>query len=110
MFILGDDASSETAGLTLNGQIGVTSAFKGLKQLLSSAVAVAAGNTGGVADAPSVYGSKKNTTSTDREYALNVQTVNTSATATNPLSVANLNAGITRSNIAGAKTANRIFL
>lgn len=110
MFILGDDASSETAGLTLNAQIGVTSSFKGLKQLLSSAVAVAAGSTGGFADASTVYGSTRSSTVSDREYALNVQTVNTSATATNPLSVDNLNKAITRSNIAGAKTARRLFL
>src|SRR3990167_6173756 len=110
MFILGDDASSETAGLTLNGLIGVTSSFKGLKQLLSSAVAVAAGSTGGFADASSVYGSTRSSTVTDREYALNVQTVCTSATATNPLSKTNLDDARTRSNIAGAKMARKIYL
>ena len=110
MFILGDDGSTETAGLTLNALIGVTSAFKGLKQLLDSAVAVSAGSTGGFASATTVYGSTRSSTVSDREYALNVQTVNTSATALNPLSVDNLNKAITRSNIAGAKTARRLFL
>ena len=110
MFILGDDASSESTGLTLNGQVGVTSSFKGLKQLLSSAVALAAGSTGGFADASTVYGSTRSSTSTDREYALNVKTVCTSVTATNPLTTTNLNQAITESNIAGGKRANRIFL
>src|SRR3990167_2204929 len=110
MFILGDDASSETAGLTLNGLIGVTSAFKGLKQLLISAVAVATGYSGGFADTTAVYGTTRSSTVTDRAYALNVRTVNTSATATNPLSVDNLEAAETVSNIEGAKMARRIFL
>src|SRR3990167_11293818 len=110
MFILGDDASRETAGLTLNGQIGVTSAFKGLKQLLISAVAVSAGYSGGFADTTAVYGTTRSSTVTDRAYALNVRTVNTSATATNPLSVDNLEAAETVSNIEGAKMARRIFL
>src|SRR3990167_894043 len=110
MFILGDDASSETAGLTLNGLIGVTSAFKGLKQLLVSAVAVATGYDGGFADTTAVYGTTRSSTVTDREFALNVQTVNTSSTATNPLSVQNLDDAITKSNIAGAKFVRRIFL
>src|SRR3990167_1616775 len=110
MFILGDDGSAETAGLTLNGLIGVTSAFKGLKQLLSSAVAVSAGSAGGFADASAAYGSTRSSTVGDREFALNVKTTCTSATALNPLSVQNLNSAITVSNIAGGKTARRIFL
>ena len=110
MFILGDDATAETAGLTLNAQIGVTSSFKGLKQLLSSAVAVSAGTSGGFADASAAYGSTRSSTVSDREYALNCGTVCTSATAENPLSVDNLNDAITLSNIKGAKAARRIFL
>ena len=47
---------------------------------------------------------------TDRAFALNIQTVNTSSTATNPLSVQNLDDSITKSNIAGAKFSRRIFL
>lgn len=108
--ILGDDASAEATGLTLNGLVGVAGAYKGLKQLLSSAVAVTAGNTGGFADASTAYGSTRSSTVTDREYALNVNTVATSVTATSPLSVKNLNSAITRSNIKGGKMARRIFL
>ena len=37
-FILGDDGSSETTGVTLNGLVGVTDGYKGLKQQLHSAV------------------------------------------------------------------------
>lgn len=110
MFILGDDGTSETAGITLNGQIGVTSSFKGLKQLLTSAVAVADGTDGGFADTTAVYGSTRTATVGNREFALNVATVNTSSTATNTLSVQNLNSGITVSNIKGAKNAKRIYL
>ena len=110
MFILGDDASAEATGLTLNSQVGVTSSFKGLKQLLSSAVAVADGDTGGFADASTAYGSTRSSTITDREYALNVKTLCTSSSASSPLSVNNLNGAITVGNIAGAKRANRIFL
>lgn len=109
-FILGNDASSESTGITLNGLVGVTSAYKGLKQLLSSAVAVADGDSGGFADASTAYGSTRSSTSTEREYALNVQTVNTSSSAQNPLSTDNLNAAITVSNIHGGKRHNRIFL
>ncbi len=110
MFILGDDGTSETKGLTLNGQIGVTSSWKGLKQLLSSAKALSDGTDGGFADASAVYGSTRSSTVTDREFALNVQTVNTSSSTTNPLSVRNLNSAITVSNIAGAKNNSRLFL
>src|SRR3990167_6061789 len=110
MFILGDDATAETAGLTLNAQIGVTSSFKGLKQLLDSAVAVSTGYEGGFASATTVYNHTRSSTVTDREYALNVKTVNTSSTATNPLSVQNLDDAITVSNIAGAKFSRRLFL
>ncbi len=110
MFILGNDGTAETAGLTLNGQIGVTSSFLGLKQLLSSAKAVATGTDGGFADASTAYGSTRSSTVTDREFSLNIQTVNTAGNAQNPLSVQNLNSGITVSNIAGAKSAKRIWL
>lgn len=110
MFILGDDGSSETAGLTLNGQIGVTSSWKGLKQALSSAVAVADGTDGGFADASTIYGSTRSSTVTAREFSLNVKTVNTSSSVSNPLSVQNLNSCITVSNIAGAKNAQRLWL
>src|SRR3990167_3087106 len=70
MFILGDDGTSETAGLTLNGLIGVTSSFKGLKQLLSSAVAVSAGSAGGFADASAAYGSTRSSTGWRNECSL----------------------------------------
>ena len=110
MMILGDDASTETAGLTLNGLIGVTSSWKGLKQLLSSAVAVSAGTSGGFADASTVYNHTRSSTVTDREYALNCQTVCTSATATTPLSVQNIEDMITVSNNQGAKFSRRLFL
>jgi len=108
--ILGDDASSESTGITLNGKVGVSGAYKGLKQLLSSAVAVAEGSTGGFADASAAYGSTRSSTVTDREYALNVSTVATSVLATSALSTNNLNSAITRSNIKGGKTARRMFL
>lgn len=110
MFILGDDSTATTTGLTLNAQVGVTSSFKGLKQLLSSAVALADGDTGGFGDASDAYGSTRSATSTAREYKLNVQTVNTSKSTQGPLSIPNLNAAITVSNIQGGKNANRIFL
>ena len=110
MFILGDDATAETTGITLNGQVGVTDSFKGLKQLLSSNVALADGNTGGFADASTVYGQTRSSTSTDRQYKLNCQCVNTSSSTTNPLSIKNLNSAITVSNKQGAKAANRLFL
>ena len=110
MFILGDDATAESTGLTLNAQVGVTSSFKGLKQLLSSAVAVASGYSGGFADASACYNHTRSSTVTDKEYALNCKTVCTSGSASNPLSTDNFNASITVSNIAGAKRSNRIFL
>ncbi|KKN51118.1 hypothetical protein LCGC14_0625820 [marine sediment metagenome] len=109
-FILGDDASSETAGITLNGQIGVTGAYKGLKQLLSSASAVATGDSGGFADASTVYNHTRSSTVTDREFKLNVQTVNTNASATNPVSLPNLDSALTLQSIQGGKAANKIFL
>ena len=110
MFILGDDGSSEGTGLTLNGLVGVTSSYKGLKQLLSSAVAVATGFTGGFADASTVYGKTRSSTVTDREFKLNVRTVNTAGNAQNPLSKDNLNKAITVGNIEGAKQARRLYL
>lgn len=109
-FILGDDGSTESTGLTLNGKVGVTGSYKGLKQALSSAVALASGSTGGFADASTIYGATRSSTSTDREYKMNVRTVCTSSSASNPLSIDNLNAAITASNIEGGKTANRIYL
>jgi len=110
MMILGDDTSSESTGITLNGKVGVASGFKGLKQLLSSVVAVADGSTGGFADASTAYGSTRSATVTDREYALNVKTVCTDSSATSVLTVPNLNSAITVGNIAGAKQARRMFL
>jgi len=110
MMILGDDTSSEATGLTLNGKVGVASGFKGLKQLLSSAVALADGNSGGFGDASTVFGSTRSSTVGDREYKLNVKTVNTSSSAQNPLSKSNMNTAITTSNVAGGKRSNRIFL
>lgn len=109
-FILGDDASAEGTGITLNGLVGVTGAYKGLKQLLSSAVAVSTGFTGGFADASTAYGSQRSSTVTDREYKLNVRTVCTAGNAQNPLSVDNLNKAITVGNIEGAKNARRMYL
>lgn len=110
-FILGDDASAETTlGLTLNAQVGVTGSYKGLKQLLSSAVAVGSGDNAGFADASAVYGSTRSATVSAREYKLNCKTISTSQAATNPISIDNLNKAITIGNIAGAKQANRIFL
>ncbi len=108
--ILGDDSDSEGTGITINGQVGVTGAYKGLKQLLSSNVALANGDTGGFADASTAYGSTRSSDSTAREYKLNVQTVNTAANAQNPLTISNLDAAITVRNIQGGKSANSIFL
>jgi hypothetical protein len=110
-FILGDDASAETSGICyLTNTVGVSGSYKGLKQLLSSAVAVAAGYQGGFADASSVYGSTRSSTVTDREYALNCKTVVTNGSSTTPLTTDNLNAAITTVNIAVGKKTNRIFL
>jgi len=109
-FILGDDASAEATGLTLNAQVGVTGSYKGLKQLLSSAVAVADGSAGGFADASTVYGATRSSTVTDRQYKLNVNTICTSSSAQNPLSKKNLNAAITRTSIKGGKRARKIWL
>ena len=106
-FILGDDATAETAGLTLNSQIGVTGSYKGLKQLLSSAISVA---NGGFNDASTVYGQTRSATSTAKQYKLNCRCVATSLTSTSALSVDNLNKVITESNVVGGKTHNRIFL
>ncbi len=110
MFILGDDASSEGSGITQNGQVGVTDSFPGLKQLLSSAVALADGSTGGFADASTPYNVARSSTVTDRQYKLNIQTVNTAKDSQNPLTRKNLNAAITRSNIAGGKNKRRMYL
>ncbi len=109
-FILGADSDSEGTGLTLNNQVGVTGAYDGLKQLLSSAVGVSDGFTGGFADASTTYGSQRSSTSTDREYKLNVRTVCTSSGATSPLSTDNLNKAITVGNIEGAKQSRRMYL
>ena len=108
--ILGDDSDAEGTGITLNGLVGVSGAYQGLKQLLSSATAVAAGSGGGFADASAVYGSTRSSTVTDKEYALNVSCVATSVAATSALQIANLDSAITRSNIKGGKLARRMFL
>jgi hypothetical protein len=109
-FILGDDASAESTGITINGQVGVTGAYSGLKQLLDSAVAVATGDTGGFNNASASYGITRSSTVSDREYKMNVRTVNTNSSAQNPLTIKNLNKAITISNIEGGKNANRIYL
>jgi len=110
MMLLGDDASAEATGLTLNSLVGVTNGFKGLKQLLSSAAAVGDGDSSGFADASTVYGSTRSSTITDKEYMLNCKVVSTAQNATNPLSTDNLNKAITVGNINGAKRSKRIFL
>ncbi len=110
MFILGNDASAESTGITINGQVGVTDSFPGLKQILSSAVAVGSGSTGGFADASTIYGLTRSSTSTDRQFKLNVKTVNTVANSQTPLSRKNLNSAITVSNKAGGKNRRRMFL
>lgn len=110
MMILGDDTSAEATGLTITATVGVASGFKGLKQLLSSAVAVAAGSTGGFADASTAYGSTRSSTVTDREYKLNVKTVCASATATSDLRLSDMDSAMTESDIAGGKRHRRIWL
>ena len=110
MFIFGDDTTAETGRLTLNGTVGVSGSFKGLYQLLRSAVTPVSGITGGFADTTSVYGHVKSATITDRQYALNCKTVCTSDSASNPLSIPNMNAAISASEIAAGKGGNRIFL
>ena len=109
-FICGDDTSSEGTGLTETGTVGVSGAYKGLYQLMSSAVAVAAGSGGGLNDASAVYGSTRSSTVTNREFKLNVGCVATAGNATNPISVQNMDDAITISNIKGGKGHNRIFL
>ncbi len=109
-FILGDDVSSDSSGITETGTIGVSGSYKGLYQLMSSAIALADGDSGGLADASAVYGSTRSSTSTDKEYKLNVKCVATSSSAQNPITIDNLNNAITVSNIAGGKKHNRMFL
>ena len=108
--ILGDDATASTSRLTLNAQVGVTGAYKGLKQLLDSAVALDSGDDGGFANASDAYGTTRSATTTEKAYALNVKCVCTSDSALNPISMTNLNQAITISNIEGGKNANRIYL
>lgn len=109
-FICGDDTSAESTGLTETGTVGVTGSYKGLYQLMSSAVAVADGSAGGLNDASTVYGSTRSSTVTDREYKLNVNCVATAGDAQNPISVQNMDDAIVISNIKGGKSANRMFL
>ncbi len=109
-FILGNDSDNETSGITINGKIGVSGSYLGLKQLLSSAVAEATGTQGGFGDSTARYGITPSSTVTDEEYKMNVRTINTSNTTQNPLSIQNLNSAITQSNIQGGKRANRIYL
>ncbi len=109
-FILGDDGTADTSGLTLNAQVGVTGSYKGLKQQLHSEVALADGDSGGMSDATAIYGSTPSATSTDRQFKLNCRCVNTSSSAQNPLTLDNMDAAITVSNIEGGKSANRIYL
>ncbi len=96
--------------MTLNAQVGVTGAYDGLKQLLDSAVALVDGDTGGFANTSATYGTTRSATTTAKGYALNVKCVCTADDAQNPLSIQNLNAAITISNIEGGKNANRLFL
>lgn len=109
-FICGDDASSESTGLTETGTIGVSGAYKGLYQLMTSAVAVAAGSGGGLNDTTAAYGTARSATVSNRGYKLNVKCVCTSGSAQNPITVQNMDDSITVSNIAGGKAHNRIFL
>ncbi len=108
--ILGDDPTASTSRLTLNAQVGVTGAYDGLKQLLDSAVSLADGDTGGFANTSTSYLQTRSATTTAKGFALNVKCVCTADDAQNPLSIGNLNAAITISNIEGGKQANRIFL
>jgi len=109
-FILGDDASAESTGLTETGTVGVSGSYKGLYQLFSSAVAVADGSAGGLNDTTAIYGTSRHATASNRGYKLNVNCVCTAGDAQNPISVQNLDDAITVSNIKGGKGHNRIFL
>lgn len=110
MMICGDDTSSESTGLTINGTVGVTSGFKGLYQLMSSAVAMASGDSGGLNDASTIYGSTRSATSTDEEYKLNVNCVCTASNAQAEITTQLMDKAITISNIKGGKGHNRMFL
>jgi hypothetical protein len=109
-FLFGDDTTADTTGMFITATYGVSGSYKGLYQLLDSAVAVADGYAGGFASTSSSYGTARSATTTDRGYKLNCKCVCTSSSASKPLSVDNLNAAITVSNIAGAKTHNRVYL
>ena len=109
-FICGDDTSAESTGLTETGTVGVSGAYKGLYQLMTSAIAVAAGSGGGLNDTTAIYGSTRSATSTAREYKLNVNVITTAANATNPISVQNMDDAITQSNIKGGKGHKRMYL
>lgn len=109
-FILGDDTTAESTGLTETGTVGVSGSWKGLYQLMNSAVAVAAGSGGGLNDVTASYGTARHATVSNRGYKLNVKCVTTAANATNPISVQNMDDSITISNIAGGKSHNRMFL
>jgi len=109
-FICGDDTTAEGTGLTETGTVGVSGSYQGLYQLMTSAIAVAAGSSGGLNDASASYGSTRSSTVTDKEYKLNVNCVATAAAAQNPISTQNLDDAITQSNIKGGKSHNRLFL
>jgi len=109
-FICGDDTSAESTGLTETGTVGVSGSYKGLYQLMSSAVAVADGTSGGLNNADSIYGHTRSSTVTDEEYKLNVGCVCTADDAQNPISTQNMDDAITVSNIKGGKSHSRIFL
>ena len=98
-FICGDDTSAESTGLTETGTVGVSGSYKGLYQLMSSAVAVADGTSGGLNNADSIYGHTRSSTVTDEEYKLNVGCVCTADDAQNPISTQNMDDAITVSNI-----------
>ncbi len=109
-FILGDDASSETSGITLNGLVGVTGSYKGLKQLIHSAKSPESGINGGFNITTAKYGSTPSSTSTDRQFKLNCRTVCTSDTATSDLELDNFDGALTAQNEEGGKSASKIFL
>ncbi|MFH2028808.1 MAG: hypothetical protein ABIJ08_06730 [Nanoarchaeota archaeon] len=109
-FILGDDTSSDSSGITVTGTIGVSGSYKGLYQLMSSAVAMSDGSHGGLNDASTIYGSTRSATVTAKEYKLNVNCVCTDSATQSPLSTVLLNAAITASDKKGGKTHRRIFL
>ena len=111
-FICGDDTDTNSVSATIceNGAVGVTGSYKGLYQLMTSAIAVADGSDGGLNDTTAAYGTSRSATTSNRGYKLNVGCVCTAGDAQNPISVQNLDDAITTSNIKGGKGNNRIFL